>query len=405
MARILFTWELGGGLGHSLHHRPLLEALTAAGYEIWFAMRNLEQAERLFAGLDIHYLPAPVNIHNNKDPVDPVLSHAHLLHNVIFHSVDNMLTTTSSWQEIFAQVKPDLMIADHSPGALFASRGLPFVRMQIGTGFTIPPNDIQPMPNLRNWLVVDNARLAEDEKKVLDRLNKVAEIMNLPALSSLAELYQSDGQYLMTFKELDHMTERSGTQYYGVSQTSYGDAPVWPGRTGKRIFAYLKPFKTLPSLLATLKAVGTPTLIYYAGEMTEELKAFESEGLKFAEQMLDISQVAKQCDVAITHAGHGAAVEFLLAGCPLLLLPLQLEQYLLSLRVQALGAGLTAPFLKPEGMAGKLRLLLTDPAYTLAAEAFSSSYKDFDSREMITRLVEDIHARTNEVTGAVNQES
>lgn len=405
MVRILFTWELGGGLGHSLYHRPLLEALTAAGYKIWFAMRDLEQADRLFAGLDIHYLQAPRNTHNNTDPIDPVLSHAQLLHNVIFHDVDNMLTMTRDWQEIFAQVKPDLMIADHSPGALFASRGLPFVRTQIGTGFTIPPNDIQPMPNLRTWLDVDKSRLVEDEKDVLSRMNKVAEIMQLPTLSALAELYRTDDQYLMTFAELDHITGRTGAEYYGISLTRYGDTPVWPDTKGKRIFAYLKPFKTLTSLLATLKSLGLPTLIYYAGEMTAELKAFESAGLRFTGHMLDVSQVARQCDVAITHAGHGAGVEFLLSGCPLLLLPLQLEQYLFSLRVQALGAGLTAPLLRPEGMAEKLRLLLTDPAYTQAAEAFSSRYRNFKSSEMITRLVEDINSRINEVTGTVHQDA
>jgi len=42
MARILFTWELGGGMGHSLCYRPLLNALIAAGHEVWFAMRSLQ---------------------------------------------------------------------------------------------------------------------------------------------------------------------------------------------------------------------------------------------------------------------------------------------------------------------------------------------------------------------------
>ena len=59
MARILFTWELGGGMGHSLCHRPLLNALIAAGHDVWFAMRSVEDAETIFAGMDIHLLQAP----------------------------------------------------------------------------------------------------------------------------------------------------------------------------------------------------------------------------------------------------------------------------------------------------------------------------------------------------------
>lgn len=390
MARILFTWELGGGLGHSLYHRPLLEALYAAGHELWFAMRTPEHAEEIFTGIDIHCLQAPQNTHATRQSFETIFSHAHLLHNVIFHSVEDIIKTSKKWQEIFTNIKPDILIADHSPGALFASRGLPFVRAQIGTGFTIPPDDRRPMPNLRSWQTVEIDSLSVDEDALLDCLNNAADKLGIPALPFLADVYKTDKKYLMTFSELDHIRGRSESKYYGINLASYGKTPVWPEAEGQRIFAYLKPFKTLMSLLTTLKRSGLPTLIYYAGKMTAEIKSFECKTLSIIEEPLNISQVAKQCDVAITHAGHATSTEFLLAGCPLLLLPLYLEQYLFSERVQALGAGLAAPLLKPEGMAGKLVLLLTDRRYRTAAKAFASKYQGFDSRQMIANTVEDL---------------
>ena len=396
MARILFTWELGGGLGHTLSHRALMEALITDGHEIWFAMRNLEQAAKLFEGIEVHCIQAPRNIPDTNNPYETISSYAHLLHNVIFHSIDSIKKTTKEWQQIFARISPDVLIADHSPGALFASRGLPLIRTQIGTGFTIAPNSIEPMPNLRNWLEVDKKILLEEEKQVLGRLNKVAMDINIPVLPYLAELYKADRQYLMTFSELDHITKRNSDEYYGITISGFGEDPLWPEVKGKKIFAYLKPFKTITSLLSTLKTSGLPTLIYYAGKITKDIKGFECESLKIVENTLNISKVAPQCDVAITHAGHGTATELLLAGCPLLLLPLNLEQYMFAERVSAMGAGLSAPLLKPEGMAGKLHLLLSDPAYKLAANAFSSKYSDCDNKKIIADIVEDINSTLKE---------
>ena len=44
VARILFTWELGGGLGHLANMAPLAEGLAQAGHQVYVALRDLTSA-------------------------------------------------------------------------------------------------------------------------------------------------------------------------------------------------------------------------------------------------------------------------------------------------------------------------------------------------------------------------
>jgi hypothetical protein len=42
MRKLLFTWELGGGLGHLLILRPLMKELVVRGHKVVLAARKLE---------------------------------------------------------------------------------------------------------------------------------------------------------------------------------------------------------------------------------------------------------------------------------------------------------------------------------------------------------------------------
>lgn len=390
MARILFTWELGAGIGHIVRHRPLMKGLLDAGHEIWFAMRSLQHAEMILGDLNIKFLQAPTNRHNTVDPKDPIYSYAHLLHNVIFHSTDLISKTIKDWQEIFEMVKPHLLIADHSPGALLASRGMSTKTIHVGTGFTVPPNNVEHMRNLRDWMPCEQAALEKDEKTLLMRMNAAVNAAEIPELSSLSDLFVTDDQFLMTFAETDHIKGRTQASYCGVNISEKGIEPEWPDVIGKRIFAYLKDFETLPSLLETLRRSKQPCLVYYQGANKEEVFRYASDSLHFIDKPVNVRQTAVESDLAITHAGHNTALEFLLAGKPQMFLPLHLEQYLLAERIAEMGAGLNAPLLKPKGMETKLHALLVDDSYKDNAMKFSQKYKDFNPEDMYVDMLRTI---------------
>ena len=148
--------------------------------------------------------------------------------------------------------------------------------------------------------------------------------------------------------------------------------PAWAESSGKRVFAYLKPFKTLSSLLDTFKQAGHSTLIYMSRH-DDPLPPAEG-ALRWSEAPVDLKQVARDADLLVCHAGHGTVSTALLAGKPLLLLPLNIEQRMLAARVETTGAGLSAPALAPEGMRTKFQRLLAEPAFASAAGRFAERY-------------------------------
>ena len=59
MARILFTWELGGGSGHVRPYVDIISALLTRGHEISFALRNLHLAQPVLGDLNVRCFQAP----------------------------------------------------------------------------------------------------------------------------------------------------------------------------------------------------------------------------------------------------------------------------------------------------------------------------------------------------------
>ena len=48
MARVLLTWELGGGSGHIVNLRPFGHGLESAGHKVLAALRDLRKGAKLF---------------------------------------------------------------------------------------------------------------------------------------------------------------------------------------------------------------------------------------------------------------------------------------------------------------------------------------------------------------------
>jgi UDP:flavonoid glycosyltransferase YjiC (YdhE family) len=101
---------------------------------------------------------------------------------------------------------------------------------------------------------------------------------------------------------------------------------------------------------------------------------------------VDLKRAATEAELVICHSGHGTISAALLAGKPLMLLPLNMEQRMLSLRVTELGAGLAAPALAPEGMREKFQWLMAEPAFTAAAKDFAERYRDLKVEKIPERF-------------------
>lgn len=380
MARILMTWEMGSGYGHIGPLLSLASPLRAAGHELTFAVRNPAIVRTLSGDPGIPILEAPANRRVTGDVV--LRSYPEILLHTCFNLTADVATRVQGWRELFKRTEADLLIGEFSPTALLAARGTGLKCLSTGYGFVLPP-DIRSLPNLRPWERVDSAALAQIEARVLEIMNTVLRTFGAPPLDYPAQLYPSESVALFTWRELDNYASvRSAADYLGPLVFGGGARPEWPAREGQRIFAYLRPFPTQEALLEALSDSGQPTLVHAPGIAPDLLNRHAGGNLRFTTGLVDIAKVAQECDLAILHGGHGILARMLLAGKPLLLLPLHLETLINANAVLALGAGLAAPLLKPEGMRLKLQRLLQEPHFARAAERFAERYATIDIEEI-----------------------
>ncbi len=247
----------------------------------------------------------------------------------------------AGWRNLYRWLKPDAIVFDHSPTALLASGGESARRVLLGAGFYSPP-DGTPMPRVRPPIKDKDCLLAHVEWEVLATANLLRERMGLAPWGRLSQLYADVHENILTtFQEMDPF-ERTSATYWGIGPNMPGAVPQWPRCAGQRIFAYLKPFPALPALLGLLNQTRQPTLVC-ADDIDRRIQDhFRSETLQFASRPPDLGQVSRECDLAILNGTHASTATMLLAGKPVMQIPITGEQFLTAQRTTALGCGPSA---------------------------------------------------------------
>ena len=394
MGTILMTWELGAGLGHVTCLAPLVDALAQRGHRVYAALKNLAGVWRVFDRSRLSYLAAPVGSRAPRTSPQPTRTFAHVLESSGFDDADDLGTRIDAWRTLYDLTRPDLVLFDHSPTALLAARGLPVKKVTAGTGFCCPP-DVYPLPDLCTWRPGEPDRQRQDEDRVLETMNLALKSRGITPLERIGQLFgETDECLLTTVAELDHHRPRLGGRYLGAWNRVGGKSPEWPPGDGKRVFGYLKPFKALSALLDYLRRLGCPTLIVPDSIASSVQQKFTCPTLRFEKELCNLTEVARQCDVAILNATHGTTATMLMAGVPLLHVPLFFEQEVTTKATVDLGAGLGASPVRPEHVLRQFTAVLSNDRYRRAAQAFAAKYAAFDpaaelglAAERIDRLI------------------
>jgi hypothetical protein len=355
MARVLMAWELGGGMGHVVPLAQIGRALVARGHELHLVLRDLSGARQALG--DLHGHPrvvlwqAPLWL--PKLPGAPVpLSYAELLFHAGYLDAARLASLVGAWAAVLRAIKPGLLLADHAPTALLASRlpGVPAMRRGLlGTGFFLPPA-VQPMPAFREWERADPQRLLASEARALAAVNAVLAEAGAAPLAALHELVAADEQFLLTWPELDHyspgLSGRPGARYWGALPARVeGQTAQWPeadagGTPRARVFAYLKAdHAAVEPTLAALARGNADTLAYVPGLPAAVRQRLAGPRLQFADRAVAMDSALAQADAVVCNAGSGTVCTALQAGVPVLMLPMHAEQMLFARRVVATGAG------------------------------------------------------------------
>lgn len=299
--KVLLGWELGAGQSHLHFLATLAQRLHDRGVECIFALRhfNIKHvhlpgtivcAPRLpFSGREISYTFA--DILETFGFANPFLLRSHL----------------QQWEQVLNTLKPNLVIADSAPGLVLATTGrVPTI--VVGPGFTVPPR-VAEFPILR---FPAPPQSFQHQEQVTNTVRAVT-----GCDQALGDLLNGDCSFIYSIPEIDPYRHlRDLNTYIGIHI-----APIPKNlyhREGE-VWAYLSDdYPARDLVLKTLRPRSDFT---------------------------PITNVGKGKALFIHHGGTVTTITCLLAGIPQLLLPHNLEQWLISLSLEQLRVGkmLTQP--------------------------------------------------------------
>jgi hypothetical protein len=371
MAKIEFAWELGAGTGHVTTLLPIAAAMKARGHDARFFLRDLSAGADLEGARDIPREGAPV--WSGPPTIQNPLNLGEILLNFGYHDPPQHKALIDAWRE---RLKGShAVVANVAPAAHLAALTLGIPSFEISQGFHVPP-PAMPSPPLRHWESAPRARLEAADRRVLHAINSVLSGHGVPPLATIGELFAGRSM-LLTYPELDIYPERGPSDYYGITDSVEGKAaPDWPAGSGARLFAYLYSyFKGLDPLLAAIAALKSPTLVFCRGIDPKLREKYEGGSIHFSADAMSVSKVLPQADAVVCHGSHQMTAQALLAGKPVLLLPTQLEQFLITRRLVRFGAGLgIAPEVPDADYASALKALGETAGYAAKAREFAARY-------------------------------
>lgn len=391
-------------MGHIDRMLMTARALRARGHEVRFVLRDLSRAHGRVATEGFAIGQAPVWLPRLAHP--PRLgNYAMVLAAAGWMDPGGLAGLLCGWQEIFDLVRPDVLVCDHAPTALLASRGSGMQVWAIGNSFENPPPGAH-FPSMLLDDPGDAARCAQYDATLLAPANQALALLGRPPLARLTELFAHARVALASLPELGHYrpypagTEWAGPCYLGDA----GVEPRWPAGGGPRAFVYLSPgHPGFRPVIEALRSLGLVALVHAKGLAADAAARLAgSDPVHFEPAPVQVDPAVAQADLVISHASLGTATAALLAGKPQLVLPSHTEQAMVARRIEQAGIGLAlpvradgtpppgAPPLQPLPL---LRRLCAEPGFRAAAQALAQRHAGAHPRRTGERLADLIEAR------------
>jgi MGT family glycosyltransferase len=400
MARFLFTtWEGGG------HVQPMLlvaRDLAARGHGVLALSDPCNAPDAAFLGVPFRaWTTAPFQTGKTRDD-DRLKDHeADNPLEVIQRLLDRVMSgpALAYAQDTLATIDafaPDVVVSQELLlGAMAAAqaRGLPLALLaaniwSLPTMPGAPPFGAGMLPATSDEERGMHAMVGQMSRGFfqagLPDLNAARAALDLPPLADLFEqLGTAQAILLATSRAFDFAPAPLPAPFAHVGP--YLADPAWvealtppPGDAPLVVVSFSSLYQAQePVLRAIIAALGAlPVRGVVTTGPTIDPAEFESPTNVAVVRSAPHGQLLEAAAVFVTHAGHGSTLRPLMAGVPLLCLPMGRDQNDNAARVAHRGAGLTLPIdASPEAIATAVRRLLDDPAFKTAAETLGAAIR------------------------------
>jgi hypothetical protein len=390
MARVAICWELGQGLGHIASYLDLCRHLVERGDKVYFLAKEPQRAREVFAGLDVDVGELTRGNTDASVRINPADSYPEILFNCGFAVTDDLHVRVQRISHDIKALGAEILICDFAPTVMLANLSLRLPLIHSGNGYCVPIRNT-PMPRFRYWLGPRPPTLLDNEARVLAVINDVLARCGHPPLNSVAELLNSDIEWLRTFEEFDFYHGRGKARYLGTFASSeFGVAPSWVSEHKPRVFAYLDQGPTTPLALHALAQLDIAVCLYAPSLSVHERTVLDPEIFHVSNEPISIPAASRNCACFVTNGNLNTVVGGVLAGIPQFVLPSTAERYLTGRRLELLGAGLAAPLNNPGDVKAKLRAVLNDAQFARAARKFASKYSDSNPNQQLDIMLREI---------------
>lgn len=328
--RVLLASELGGGLGHVAIAAALSRALSAAGCEPVIACPDPARAQLLPAAQGCRLLqgvrPEPDPSFGGRDYL--ARSFTDVLAWWGFGDVALLAARIRSWQQVLAELQPQVVVAEFAPSLCLALHGDPRL-LVIGNGFCLPPSSGAEFP-----VLVPGAAPLMDPGLLLQRIRQAMVQCCLAPLERLPQLH-GPRALVTALPQLDPYLDLRTEPPIGPLDVEVVARPLPPV---PRWFAYLSAEHacTVP-LLRILAACGIAGSAYVRDVDPVLRDALAAAGVTLHARAPAFGEVLTDATFVVHHASAGLAQAALAAGRPQLLAPTDLEKRIYAHMLQQSG--------------------------------------------------------------------
>jgi hypothetical protein len=355
------------------------------------AVKSLGDLESVRAEIsDLDYLQAPLwpaglDADVSASP-GPIVTTGDYLASTGFRSSSAIRHVLRAWDGLFSFVRPAVVVANYSPGALLAARAR-VPNIAVGEGFTLPPPTMECFPPIEP----DASQPRYNERDLLQLVNDCLLRTQRPILSHFPQVYAADRSCVASFSELDPYAR------HRLQPNAGPWTPVWDlstTREPRELFCYFSiptPFQlTVVRALQEIASSGIPVRVHMPHLLQEHRAALEEIGVVAEPKPLPFEEIQRSARLVVSLGSLSFLSCALAAGIPQFVLPAGPAMRFAGSVIAGLGVGGSST------LDGKNPLEVALLAQVLT-EAYGNERYAQRARELAPDFTRRLHPRPEEV--------